>query len=81
MYKAFIRMNQGRFVSTHTFNTLEEVEEEIKDLTEAFGMEEKEFGIASYCDFCGKEREIYSDGCCKECFELYVKGEDGGAAK
>ena len=44
-------------------------------------MPEVAFGITEVCDVCGNEKPIYSDGCCKKCFEKFVSATNGREKK
>lgn len=73
--------NGGRFFSSTNYATREQAERARKYVAAVANMPEVAFGIAQFCDVCGKEKPIYSEGCCKKCFEKFVSATNGREKK
>ena len=73
--------NGGRFFSSTDYATQEQAERARMYVAASANITEAAFGIARFCDVCGKEKAIYSEGCCKSCFEKFVSAERGGEKK
>ncbi len=71
----------GRFFSSTDYATQEQAERARKYVAASANITEAAFGIAQFCDVCGKEKPIYSEGCCKSCFEKFVSAVSGGEKK
>lgn len=73
--------NGGRFFSSTNYATREQAERARKYVAVVANMPEVAFGITEVCDVCGNEKPIYSDGCCKKCFEKFVSATNGREKK
>ena len=73
--------NGGRFFSLTDYATQEQAERARKYVAASANITEAAFGIAQFCDVCGKEKPIYSEGCCKSCFEKFVSAVSGEKKK
>ena len=78
-YKLYIKCDNGnRFLCDVNYATNAQAEKAREFVSEVVGIKKEELGIASFCDICKKEREIYAEGCCKRCFEKFVSAVRGG---
>ena len=73
--------NGGRFFSSTNYATQEQAERARKYVAASANITEEAFGISQFCDVCNREVQIFSEGCCKSCFEKFVSAERGGAKK
>lgn len=81
-YKLYVGCeNYGRYTSFTNYATREQAERARKYVAAVANMPEVAFGITEVCDVCGIEKPIYSDGCCKKCFEKFVSATNGGEKK
>ena len=73
--------NGGRFVSSTNYPTREQAERAREYVARSANMPKEAFGIEEYCDVCGRQRQIFSEGCCKSCFEKFVSAVSGEKKK
>lgn len=79
-YRLFVKCDNGkRFLSDVNYATNVQAEKAREFVARTAGIRNEAFGIASFCDICQKESEIYAEGCCKHCFEKFVSSIRGGA--